>query len=87
MQSYHVPRAAELTQPVGSFGNDSSGGNWGEGIGNVYPPQAPQEEAPVIAQLCLCLEGGLGDGAWAGGSRGYVSKPHSLGLCAQLLSY
>ena len=36
VQSYFVPRAAELTQPVDSLGNDSSGGSWGEGTGNIY---------------------------------------------------
>ena len=79
MQSYCVPRAAELTQPVDSLGNDSPGGSWGEGAGNVDPPLGhPKRKHLWRPSYARAWRVGLEKGLWWGGSRGCVSKPHSL---------
>lgn len=85
VQSYCVPRAAELIQPVDSLREWFIWWELGEGIGTIPLPRETQEEAPVHNPV-VPVPGGWLDKAWDG-AVGYVSKPHSLGLYAQLLSY
>ena len=79
MQSYRVPRAAELTQPVNALGNDSPGGSWGEGAGNVDRPLGHPKRKHLWRPSCACAwRVGLEKGLWEGGAVVAVFPSHIL---------